>query len=165
MRQILVDASDVVLEEPEWDIMVQNGRVAPYHIDWRRCPFARREYLAKDLAITNCETITTGEMLELGTVLALMGELQERIQVDEDTMLVDPSNAKMWACLGLETSVKEPTPEELAHIEKVRNARHLYIVVHSEGPRHYTELEVHKNEENTEVSPPTLLAPKPVINQ
>ena len=37
-----------------------------------------------------------------------------------------------------------PRPEEIAFAEQVKAARHLYFVVHSENPAHYTELEVHK---------------------
>ena len=144
-QQILVEASQVVLEDPEWSKMAKEGRVWPFKIDWRKCPPERREYLAKDLAIGNCEAIKTGQTLEIGTITALLGELYERFDVDEDTLLIEPALSRIWALEGIEGALN-PGAQERAFVEKVKKARHLYFVVHSENPAHYTELEVHKHE-------------------
>ena len=136
--------------------MVREGRVLPIKMDWRKCQPPRRAVLAQDLAIGDCEFIEKGRTLELGTVCALLGELQERIEVPEDTMLVEPTVAVTWARDGLEGDVN-PRAEERAFVERVKAARHLYIVLHSENPPHYTLVEVHKHDDSDE--PDTLWSP------
>ena len=67
---------------------------------------------------------------------------------DEDTILVGPTVSDIWARTGFEA--REGHVEERAFIEKVKAARHLYIIVQSEAPPHYTLVEVHKSEDEFE---------------
>ena len=112
----------------------------------------RREELAKELAISHCELIKPGSTVELGTIMAMLVELIERLQPPEDTMLIEPTVSSIWARHGLEGQVGV-NAVEMQYVEKVKAARHLYIIVQSENPPHYTLVEVHKNEEN---APPTI---------
>ena len=62
-------------------------------------------------------------------------------------MLVEPTVAATWARDGFEEGAAAPNEDDEAFVERVRDARHLYIVVHSEQPAHYTLVEVHKDDE------------------
>ena len=118
----------------------------PHKLDWRVCKHPRRAELAKELAILNCELIEKEKTLEVGTVAALMGEIEERVGAPPGTVLIEPTVASMWAREG--AGEDEPTAEEQAEQAhwntKVAEASHLLICVHSEGPPHYTYLEVTK---------------------
>ena len=102
LRQILVNSSQVVIEDPKWAVMVKEKRVCPLKIDWRKLNTETRENIAKSLAITNCEKITHGVTLELGTVAAMLHEITQRIPIDEQTMLVEPSISRIMAAYGIE---------------------------------------------------------------
>ena len=143
--QILVDSTEVVLENAEW------LRPQPTRLDWRTMHPRRREELAKELAIRNVEFIQKGTMLELGTVKARMVEFEERVGLPLDTMLIEPTVAFTWARDGLEGAAA-PNEEDEAFVQRVKHARHLYIVVHSEDPPHYTLVEVHKDDEGDEMT-------------
>ena len=140
--QILVDSTEVVLKDPNW------VQPKPFKLDYRGLHPARREVLARDLAITNVELIKKGDTLELGTVHAMLVELEERVGFPLDTMLVEPTVAFAWARDGLEGAAA-PNEEDRAFVERVKAARHLYIVVQSAGPAHYTLVEVHKDNEDS----------------
>ena len=75
------------------------------------------EQLAKDCGISEVETIKSGQTLELGTVVALLAELKERLQLEDDTLLIDPASAHAWASHGLEGA---SSVEELAFAARVR---------------------------------------------
>ena len=64
-------------------------------------------------------------------------------------MIIEPTVAAMFARDGLEDG-HGLTEDELAFVLRVRDSRHLYIVLHSEEPRHYTMAEVHKEGEGPE---------------
>ena len=102
--------------------------------------------MAKELAIRNVENIKRGDTLELGTIHAMMVELEERVGFPLDTMLVEPTVAAIWARDGLEGAAA-PNEVDEAFVKSVKVARHLYIVVQSEQPAHYTLVEVHKDDE------------------
>ena len=75
--QILVESSSVVIENPEW------VAPRPFKIDYRTLLQDRREELANELAIENTELIVQGEMMELGSVLAVLLEIEERVGLPE----------------------------------------------------------------------------------
>ena len=139
--QILVDSTEVVVEDPTW------APPKPFKLDYRGLHPARREVLAKGLAISSVELIKKGQTLELGTVQAMLVELEERVGVPLDTLLVEPTVAETWARDGLEEGAVAPNVEERAFVERVKASRHLYIVVQSENPAHYTLVEMHKDDE------------------
>ena len=125
----------------------------PGKIDWRVCKGARRTELAKHLAIMNCERIDKNRTLELGTVRALMGEIEERVGVPDGVVLVEPTISITWARedQGEDEPAAEAALEQKAWNERVENAEHLLIVVHSENPAHYTYLKVTKQGANVAI--------------
>ena len=94
----------------------------------------------------NCDFIDKNRTLELGTVRALMGEIEERVGVPEGVVLVEPTISITWAREdpGDDEPTAEEAPEQKEWNERVENAEHLLIVVHSENPAHYTYLKVTK---------------------
>jgi hypothetical protein len=62
----------------------------------------------------------------------LLAEIQTRVGVAENTLLVPPATSVVFARDGIEGW----TEEEAEWIQAVDTAEHLYIVVHSEGPSH-----------------------------
>ena len=131
-----------------WEVVVEQAwePAKPAKIDWRACRMGRRTELAKHLAIMNCEFIDKNRTLELGTVRALMGEIEERVGVPENVVLVEPTISITWARedQGADEPTAEEAPEQKEWNERVKNAEHLLIVVHSENPAHYTYLKVTK---------------------
>ena len=105
----------------------------------------RREELADELAINNVELIQRGTTLELGTVKAMLVELEERLGgLPLDTMIIEPTVAYTFATSGLEGAAA-PNEADEAFVLRVKHARHLYIVQQSEIPPHYTLIEVIKD--------------------
>ena len=131
-----------------WEVVVEQAwePAKPAKIDWRVCRVGKRTELAKHLAIMNCELIAKNGTLELGTVRALMGEIEERVGVPEGVVLVEPTISITWARedQGDDAPTAEEAPEQKEWNERVKNAEHLLIVVHSENPAHYTYLKVTK---------------------
>ena len=84
------------------------------------------------------ETIfRTGELIELGTVAAAMIEIQERVGVPENTILIEPTIAAAFARdRGAEPSA--PNAEDELFLARVKTAENLLFILHSEPPRHYT---------------------------
>ena len=86
-------------------------------------------------------------MLELGTVRAILAEVQERIlgfDALEGVVIVPPPIAAILAGKD-ETLEADERWREL--IEQIAKAKHAYIVLHDDGPpRHYTLVEVHADE-------------------
>ena len=138
-----------------WEVVVEQAwkPAKPGRIDWRVCRGPRRTELAKHLAIMNCEFIDKNRTLELGTVRALMGEIEERVGVPEGVVLVEPTISITWA--REDQGDDEPTAEEALEQkewnERIENAEHLLIVVHSENPAHYTYLKVTKQGANVAI--------------
>ena len=141
LTSFLVDSSEVVTENPDW------VQAKPFKLDYRGLNKRRREEFAFQLAITNTESVVENETLELGTVHALLAEIQTRVGVAENTLLVPPATSVVFARDGIEGW----TEEEAKWIQAVDTSEHLYIVVHSEGPSHYTLVEVHKSPEGNRI--------------
>ena len=108
---------------------------------------AQRAALAKQLAISHTEKIEEKLTLELGTVLALMTEIEMRVPPPEKTLLVEPTIAHLFAeGRGEDAPSQFPQAEQEKWAQRVEEAEHIYIVVHSEAPSHYTLVEVHKHQ-------------------
>ena len=130
-------SSDVVLDKP-WP------KPKPHKVDWRVCRLPRQYQVARELAITTCEFIETGNTLELGTVHALMGEIGERVDIPDGVLLIEPTVAVAWARGDQDVPSTEMQEEQQKFDERVARAEHLLIAVHSEGPQHYSFLKVSK---------------------
>ena len=140
-------ASQVVLEQ-KW--------AAPkaHKVDWRKCQPPRRTELAREYAITAVESIERGKTLELGTVHTLMGELVERLGQPPGVLLVEPTISWLWARPdgeGADVPTQASAEEASRWAKNVENATHLFIVVQSETPAHYTLLEVRKTADGTSI--------------
>ena len=83
--------NSLMFENPEWVYP------KPFNIDWRSCKPPRRQQLAKALAITHCKSIKANSTLELGTMLALLADLQERVGMPEDSPSIVPVISKSSA--------------------------------------------------------------------
>ena len=90
------------------------------------------------------EPIVQNELLELGSVHALLLEVQARVQGVGGIVIVPPS---LSVFLAGEGEILEPhmlQREWGEGFEEMRREMHVYIVLHDEGPpRHYTLLELH----------------------
>ena len=137
-------SSDVVLDKP-WP------KPKPHKVDWRVCRLPRRYQVARELAITNCEFIETGNTLELGTVHALMGEIGERVGIPDGVLLIEPTVAVAWARGDQDEPSTERQEEQQKFDERVARAEHLLIAVHSEGPQHYSFLKVSKKGQEVKI--------------
>ena len=136
--QFQVESCDCIIDKAEWT-------PAKHHkLDYRTIKPERREIIAKDLAISNVELVRGSLTLEVGTVEALMTEVQIRVGSPEGSVLIPPTQALSIARDGLDAV--NPSEEEARWAESVRAATRLYIIVHSENPSHFTYLEVAKNE-------------------
>eukprot|EP00959_Pyramimonas_sp_CCMP1952_P390818 8190076-Pyramimonas_sp.AAC.1 len=61
----------------------------------------------------SCEQIVKGDALELGTVHALLGEIEERAGVPDKVLAVEPTAAVAWAREGQgEEAPAAQQPEE-----------------------------------------------------
>ena len=79
----------------------------------------------------------SGELMELGTVAAAMVEVQERVGVPENTILIEPTIAAAFARdRGAEPSA--PNAEDELFLAKVKTVENLLMILHSEPPRHFT---------------------------
>ena len=79
----------------------------------------------------------SGELIELGTVAAAMVEVQERVGVPENTILIEPTIAATFARdRGAEPSA--PNAEDELFLAKVKTVENLLMILHSEPPRHFT---------------------------
>ena len=79
----------------------------------------------------------SGELIELGTVKAAMVEIQERVGVPENTILIEPTVAAAFARdRGTEPSA--PNAEDELFLVKVKTVENLLMILHSEPPRHFT---------------------------
>ena len=114
----------------------------PDKLDWRARKGPRRTELAEEYSITTCEPIQKSSALEVGTVKALLGEVEERVGAPEGALLVEHTAAHLRAREGRgEGEPAEQEQVEQQHwAETVKNATHLLIVVHSEAPAHYAYL-------------------------
>jgi hypothetical protein len=110
-------------------------------IDWRVCNAQMRTRLAAELAIDDIEDIVMNNTLELGTVHAILAELEVRVQ-PENTLLVPPSVA-----LACYEGVPEDHGGEVAtFLVSLAEHQHIYVVLQSEGPSHYTLLHIERME-------------------
>ena len=143
---ITVEAKDVEPKEIDYP------DPAPSELDWSKVPKARRVELVEQTAIREVEPIEDGTMLELGTVGAILAEVQERIlgfDALEGVVIVPPQIALLLA-RGDESLEADERWREL--IERIAKAKHAYIVLHDEGPpRHHTLVEIHASDEGRAV--------------
>ena len=135
---ILVDASGVELERPDWT------HPAPDKLDYRVMGRERQTALAEDAGIVHTELIVQHGLLELGSVHALLLEVRARVQGVGGIVIVPPS---LSVFLAGEGEILEPhmlQREWGERFEEMRREMHVYIVLHDGGPpRHYTLLELH----------------------
>ena len=137
----------------------------PHKIDWRKCQPPRRTELAKEHAITLVESIERGKTLELGTVHTLMGEVVERVGEPPGVLLVEPTISWIWGRPdgdGADVPTQGASAEAARRwVTRVEQATHLFIVVQSEHPAHYTLLEVRKKDEGITIEFRDALAQPP----
>ena len=102
---ILVDSDAVILEDEAW--------AAPKHFsfDYLRLSKDRKLEIANDVAVKNLEKVQKGVMHEIGTVLAALREIEERIGIPKDTVVIEPTVASAWARDGVPLS--SPIDEEI----------------------------------------------------
>ena len=83
-------SSDVIIDRTDWVEPV------PFRLDLRVFKPPLRVEKAKELATRNTEPVQRGVMLELGTVHALLGEIETRIPCTKDTLIIPPSTAVIF---------------------------------------------------------------------
>ena len=102
-RPLDVDADRVCIERDDCT------ETSPCKIDWRRYRGPQREAIAKEVAISLTEPIRPGKTLELGTVHALIGEIELRVPLPPKTAIIQPATCALLARGLLED---EPTAED-----------------------------------------------------
>ncbi len=92
------------------------------------------------------ELVVEGETLEVGTVDALLTEIELRVGLPEMGLIVPPCTSHLFSSedLGEDAPTVYENKDQDEWKARIREAEHLFIVVHSEAPSHYTFLEVHK---------------------
>ena len=142
-----ISSSQVVAEDKNWK------PPKPDKLDWRTCKVPRRTLLAKEFAIMNTEMVQKEELIELGTLHAVLGEIEERVGLPDGVVVVEPTVAVAWAREGQgeDAPTDEQQVQQQLWAEKIDQATHLLIAVHSEAPSHYTYLRVSKQGSGYEV--------------
>jgi hypothetical protein len=130
-----VRASRVEEERPDYEPAKRDS------LDWRAFKTEPRKRLASELAIDNVELIVDSQTLEIGTVHAILGELQLRFK-PENTLLVHPSVA-ITCYEGVPLDHGGEVANFLAELEKFK---HIFVVLQSEFPSHYTMLHIERME-------------------
>ena len=121
-------------------------QASPFKLDYRLFAKSRREAMAKELASSLLENIVIGTTLELGTVQALLAEVQLRVPVPQESLVVEPTISHLLSeDLGEDVVSGAHQCEQQHWKEKLEAAEHIFVAVHSEHPSHYAYLEIHKN--------------------
>ena len=123
----------------------------PFKLDFRRLKPARRVSLRRDLeggsdTANNIELVKLGTTLEQSTVAAMLKELELRFECDKkqhSELIVPPTVATAWS---VEDVPDDHGGEVAKFIVKVHEAKHVYIVLWSEPPRHYIYLYIKNTE-------------------
>jgi hypothetical protein len=119
--------------------------VKPEKLDYRVLTVQARKCLATKFGINEVEYIFDKQTLELGTVHTMMGELELRIK-PENTILVPPS----VAITCYEGMPGDHGGEMEKFLDELEKFKHIYVVVQSDFPSHYTMLHIERME-NDEV--------------
>jgi hypothetical protein len=123
----------------------------PFKLDFRRLKPARRVSLRRDLeggsdTANNIELVKLGTTLEQSTVAAICKELELRFECENkkhSELIVPPTVATAWS---VEDVPDDHGGEVAKFIVKVHEAKHVYIVLWSEPPRHYSYLYIKNTE-------------------
>ena len=117
----------------------------PFKLDYRRVKVPKRIALKRELeggsaVANNLELIKTGTTLEQSTVAAICKELELRFECDKaNTLIVVPSIATIW---GLAEVHEDHGGEVAKFMVKVHETQHVFFVLWSEPPIHYSYLYV-----------------------
>ena len=113
---------------------------SPFKLDFRRIKAAKRVELKNTLEGKdgNLEKVEENVLLEQSTVAAILAETELRLQ-PKDTMILKPSVTTPWA----NDEVVEDLGGEVATTKvSIQTTKHVFFVLWSEPPRHYTYLYV-----------------------
>ena len=119
-------------------------RQKPPELDWSSFKNERLGLMARSLAIKHVDLIEQGVFLELGTVEAMMHEIEVRVGIPSDSVVIPPAQALVIIQGGIDDLSQ--CEEERRWAETIRAAKTLYIVMLSSNPNHYTYLEVTRGE-------------------
>ena len=96
-----LQAADAISEKAGGVFLVRDKQVevqrhdytqaSSFKLDYRLFAKSRREAMAKELASSLLEYIVSGTTLELGTVQALLAEVQLRVPVPQNSLVVEPT--------------------------------------------------------------------------
>ena len=127
------------IEHLEEDVF---GKPKPidFKLDYRRIKAPKRAAIRHTLEGTdeNLEMIKAGTMIEQSTVAAILTEMELRL-TPKDTKIVIPSVCTAW-------TFEEPPADHGGEVEASKKehqtARHVFFLLWSEPPRHYTMIYV-----------------------
>jgi len=122
------------------EVLAEAPEPKGFKLDYRRIKAHKRTALRHQLEGDdgNLELIVVNTMLEQSTVAAILHEMELRLS-PKDTKIVAPSIATAWS-LG---EVPEDLGGEVAAFKViVKTTKHVFFLLWSEPPRHYTMLYV-----------------------
>ncbi len=119
-----------------------------FKLDYRTLTDSTRQSLAASLGIDDVEYIIDNRALEIGTIHAMLLELQLRFE-PPNTLLVPPSVAVTYD----ENMPTDHGGEVAKFLAEIAEAQHIFVVIHSESPSHFTFLHIERMEDHETPEP------------